>query len=251
MKLDQISTKPDTTPPIIGVYGAGGIGKTTFAASFPKPIFLLTEDGTKSITTPIPKFPILTNFDDVLSAMKTLAREDHDYNTIVVDSVTRLEPLVWEYVCTLNKWQSIETPGYGRGYVEAEILWGVFMRGVSYCQKKGMAAVLLAHDEVKTVNDPTTESYDRFQMRLHRRAEATVREGLDILGYLAVNVHADAKKKIAVAEKHRTLHLHPSPSYTAKCRYKNIPESLEIPPENGAAGLLKLLKNGGNNDQST
>ena len=241
--LKQISTNPNITPPVIGIYGTGGIGKTTFAASFPKPVFILTEDGTKSLTTPIAKFPVLTTFDDVLTAMKTLARETHEYKTVVVDSITRLEPLVWEYVCGLNNWKSIESPGYGRGYVEAEIMWGSFMGWVTVLQKKGLAVVLLAHDEVRAVNDPTSEPYDRFQMRLHRRAESVVREGLDMLGYLAVRVHVSDKK--VVAEKHRTLHLHPSPAYTAKCRYPNIPDKLEIPLENGSKELMNLIKNGG------
>ena len=245
MKLDQITMEPDKSPPVIGVYGAGGIGKTTFAASFPNPIFVLTEAGTKSLGDAVAKFPKAREYNDVLACLHTLYTQKHEYKTVIIDSITRLEPLIWQHICQHNSWESVETPGFAKGYVIAADEWIRFMKAIEGLQNKGMCVVLIAHDEVRPVSDPTTESYDRFQMRLHKKAEATVREGLDILGYLAVKVHADAKKKTAVAEKHRTLHVHPSPAFTAKCRYKNVPPMLEIPAENGASELLKLIKNGG------
>ena len=39
-------------PPKLMVYGAPGIGKSTFGANGPKPIFLQTEDGLAGIKVP-------------------------------------------------------------------------------------------------------------------------------------------------------------------------------------------------------
>ena len=180
--LESIVTTPNESAPIIGIYGAGGIGKTTFAASFPSPVFLLTEDGTKSLTNPVARFPLITDFETLIEALKTLYTEDHIYQTVVIDSITRLEPMIWQAVCRDNKWRSIETPGYGKGYTETDAYWARLMQALERLARKGLNSVIIAHDEVKPVADPTAAPYDRFQMRLHKRAEAIVREHLGCAG---------------------------------------------------------------------
>ena len=158
---------------------------------------------------------------------------------MVIDSITRLEPLIWRAVCAENKWASIETPGYGRGYAEADSRWSRLMQALERLAQKGMNSVLIAHDEVRPVTDPTAAPYDRFQMRLHKRAEAIVREHLDVLGYLYIRIHVS--DKTAVMEKQRTLAISPSPHYTAKCRYPGLPETLEVDLETGAEAFLSYI----------
>ena len=237
MNLSDITADyVDQSAPLIGVFGAGGVGKTTFAASFPSPIFLMTEVGTKALTGPVARFPTISNYDALMAALKTLYVEEHNYQTVVVDSITRLEPLVWKSVCEEHRWKSIETPGYGKGYAEADSRWSRLMVALERLAQAQMNIVLIAHDEVRPVADPTTAPYDRFQMRLHKRAEAIVREHLDVLGYLHIRTHVSEKS--AVMEKSRTLAIHPSPHYTAKCRYPGLPETLEINLETGASEFL-------------
>lgn len=50
-------------PPRIMLYGVEGIGKSTFAAEAPKPIFVQTEDGLAQIDCD--KFPLATTFEEV------------------------------------------------------------------------------------------------------------------------------------------------------------------------------------------
>jgi ABC-type iron transport system FetAB ATPase subunit len=46
MAIDLKSiSKNVAKPPRIAIYGPPGIGKTTFAAGAPNPVFILTEDG--------------------------------------------------------------------------------------------------------------------------------------------------------------------------------------------------------------
>ena len=45
INLQAISRNTSIQPPRIMVYGPHGLGKTTFGASAPAPIFILTEDG--------------------------------------------------------------------------------------------------------------------------------------------------------------------------------------------------------------
>ena len=53
-----------------------------------------------------------------MEALTSLLDDDHDFETVVLDSLDWLENLVWEKTCQRLKVASIEEPGYGRGYVE-------------------------------------------------------------------------------------------------------------------------------------
>ena len=45
ISLNQLVRAAHPKPPIMTVYGVHGIGKTTFAAQAPSPVFVQTEDG--------------------------------------------------------------------------------------------------------------------------------------------------------------------------------------------------------------
>ena len=80
-------------PPRIVIYGPHGIGKNTFAASAPRPVLINLEDGHPS-GIPIDSFPKASSFSEVMEAMTALYSEDHDFETLVIDSLDWLEPLV-------------------------------------------------------------------------------------------------------------------------------------------------------------
>ena len=170
-----------------------------------------------------------------------------DFKTLVIDSVTQLESVIWDYTCQRNGYSSIESPGYGRGYVEADTDWRNIFNGLRKLRDvRDMYIVLIAHDDVKMVNDPTTStSYDRFQMRLHKRAEALVREQLDILAFMRYRssvVKNDNGSQRFFTDNNRSISLQPNPAYTAKCRYPNLPEIIDIPQTKGFEKIETYFK---------
>jgi hypothetical protein len=157
-------------PPRVLIHGQEGVGKTTLAAKFPKPVFLQTEDGTPAGLT-MPTFGLLPSYADMREALAALCNEPHGFRTAVVDSLDKLEPFIWNDVCETNHWPSIEAPGYGRGYVIADKWWRDFLAGLDWLRReRGMTTVLLAHSAVETVNDPRAPAYTSYQLRLHKRA---------------------------------------------------------------------------------
>ena len=79
------------------LYGTHGIGKSTFGAMAEKPIFVPTEDGLADIDCE--SFPLARSLGEVMAALESLYSGDHDYRTVVIDSLDWLERLIWAEVC--------------------------------------------------------------------------------------------------------------------------------------------------------
>src|SRR5690606_33836210 len=89
--LSTIRKGPQIKPPRVLLYGVHGIGKSTFGATAPNPIVICTEDGLDTIDTQ--SFPQATCSADVINAIGALYNEDHDYQTVVLDSADWLEAM--------------------------------------------------------------------------------------------------------------------------------------------------------------
>jgi hypothetical protein len=84
----------------------------------------------------ISTFGLLPSYADVRDALAALGNEPHDFQTAVVDSLDKMEPLIWADVCEANKWSSIEAPGYGRGYVIADRWWRDFLAALDWLRRE-------------------------------------------------------------------------------------------------------------------
>jgi hypothetical protein len=219
-----------TKPPMLLVYGTPGIGKTTFGAGAPSPIFIRTEDGLGTLQCDA--FPKAETWSDVMDALTALYTETHQYGSVVVDSLSALETLIWRKVAADDGKSSVEELGYGRGYVMALDVWHQFLDGIVALRDKGMIPVLIAHSDVVRFDSPEHEPYDRYQIKLHKKAFQLHYERCDIIGFANYHVSvtkADAgfNKKVArgVEVGERRLHLIEKPAFIAKNRY-SLPESI-------------------------
>lgn len=233
-------------PPLkVVAYGVQGIGKTSFGATFEKPILLPVEDGAAAID--IDAFPLATSYADIVGAINAL-HEEHGYKTLVVDSLDWLEPLIWQATCAAHGKDSIEAFGFGKGYLEADKWWRNIMGGFdSLRANKGMQIVLLAHSEVKTITPPETDSYDRYQMRLHKRAFAMWCEWSDLNLFLNYKVAVQKTDKgfnqtqtRGVGTGDRVIHTTERPAWDAKSRWP-IPEEIFIGKDKTWAAFHKAL----------
>jgi len=178
--LKHIHKGKDPKPPRVMLTGVEGIGKSTWAAAAPKPIFVQTEDGLDQIDCH--KFPLAKSLDDVLGALSSLYTEEHPYQTVVIDSLDRLELLIWDEVCRQYGVKSIEKcdGGYGRGYVHALTHWRQVVEGLEALRNdRGMAVIVISHVKVQRFEDPESTAYDRYAPRLHKHASALLVEWVD------------------------------------------------------------------------
>ena len=97
-----------------------------------------------------------------------------------------------------------------------------------------MACVLLAHSQVKRFEDPTTEAFDRFEIKLHKKAADLYTEFSDVVGFANMRVatketttNFGQKKVKAVGSGERVLRCTSRPNFVAKTRYE-LPDELPL-----------------------
>ena len=223
--LQSISKTRRLEAPKILLAGEPKIGKSTFASSAPGAIGICTEDGLAGVDAQA--FPLAQNLTDVYEAIGTLLNEKHDYQTVFLDSLDWLEPLVNAHVCKANKWDSIESPGYGKGYIAAAAEWRQVLDGLETLRReRSMGVILICHVKVQRIETPTNEGYDAYVLKLHNRASALVEEWADIVGFAAhkirtkqVDAGFGGKETKALKSTERVLHLEPHPAYPSGSRF--------------------------------
>jgi hypothetical protein len=222
-------------PPRICIYGSHGIGKSTIASQFPNPIFISTEDGLDSLD--VVSFPKATEILDVVDNIKTLIKENHEYRTVVVDTVDWLiEPLIQKSVDDSHEAKEL---AYGKGQMLVAEEFREILQGLDHLRlKKNMNVVLVAHSSVTKFEDPRTEPYDRYEPKLPKRCNALLQEWTDVIAFCAFKIlirKSDSgfnnTKNRGVTTGERLLHFVENPAYVAKNRYQ-CPEEIEMTIDN-------------------
>ena len=231
MTLSQIITGIQAEPFRLLLHGVEGIGKSSFSAQAPDPIFIQTEDGLGQID--VPRFPLAESFDAVTGYLNDLLTEKHDYQTVVIDSVDWLEKLAVHKILEDNpKMTTLADFGYGQGYARLiplfEQIIDLFNR---LRREKKMNIVCVAHTRMEKVEDPNGPSYDQYAPRLDKRINGMMREWSDLIAFATVAIsrstEKDGFKERVVAKSvkdqtgnDRVLILESTPAIVAKSRYR-------------------------------
>lgn len=230
--LENLQRKRDPKPPRIIVHGPPGVGKTTLLASLPDPVLIDAEGGLGKLD--IPHFPLATSFTDIVEAFGA-AVDSGEFKTVIIDSLDHIEPLVWAEACRRNGWSSIEEPGFAKGYVEADKVWAEFMGYVNSATRDAdMIVAMTAHSSVRKFDDPEGSSYDRYEMKMHKRANAFLQEKADLILFANFDTATSelkeamgAKRKIGVGGQTRSLYAEKRAAFDAKNRY-DLPAKVQL-----------------------
>lgn len=229
-------------PPRIIIHGGEKVGKSSFFAGAPNPIFIQTEDGLSGIDAQA--FPLATEFSQVMDALATLCEAEHDFQTVVIDSVDWMERLIHKAV--IDDWnrsnggnaEVIDKThgGYGKGYVVANGMFRDVLQALDYlCQKRGMIVGMICHSKLATISEPDQEPIDIYRMKLHspksgNGAGDILNEWADVIGFASIVKRVtkretqDAGYKSIKGMGERVLHLDGSPAFIAGNRYGLPPE---------------------------
>lgn len=251
LDLEENTSKP----PRILIYGPQKIGKSSFGALADRPIFIQAEDGLDKIKDEhdIGAFKLSKNFENIMTNLQALAEEDHKYKTVVVDSLDWMEPLVWQHLIKLRpfnekgrKIESIEDYGYGKGYSESLSIWQEYIDALNYLRdERGMTVIQIAHAQIRKFENPETDIYDRYELKLNKAAAAKMMEHSDII--LFANYQVGTKKeeknmskdgrKRAVGTGERVLYTEERPAFMAGNRY-SLPAEIPFTKDGSYWGVI-------------
>lgn len=231
----QIAPKP----PIVTISGPSKIGKTSAAVSSGKTALLQTEDsgdGIKCFKTPLLlSFTGKDGVGGVLDSLEWLGTQSHDYTVAAIDSLDWMERLIHKQICAENNVSNLEKIGYGKGYIMAIDLWSKYIDCIKYLRdNRDMMIVQIAHTQIKRFENPETEPYDRYELKLHKSASDLIMESSDIIlfanyfvGVTKSEVGGFKKTRTrAVGSGERVLYTEERPAFKAGNRF-NLPS--EIP----------------------
>lgn len=219
--LSAISSSKAFPSQKIVIYGVPGIGKTTFAATFPAPILLRFEDGAAALD--VPTFPKVAASLQELETALTSLRGAHKFKTLIIDSLDWLEPIVWRYTCAKEGKENIEDFGYGKGYIKVDEVWRSIQKKIEALRSNGMHIVTIAHAVPVTYDAPDADPYQRYTLKLHKRASALWMEWADMILFLNYKANIiqseDGKKAKAKGSGDRVIYTTERPAYQAKSRW--------------------------------
>ena len=188
------------------IYGPEGIGKSTFAAQFPDPVFIDTEGSTKKLN--IRRFPKPTSWEMLKNEVKE-AMNGRLCKTLVIDTFDWAEQLCIETICSAHQKKGIEDFGYGNGYVYEKEEIGKFLNLLQEVVDSGINVVLTAHAQMRKFEQPDElGAYDRWELKLGKKTSSQisplVKEWADMVLFANYKTYAVAVDKDGKA--HQVTH---------------------------------------------
>ena len=191
------SNIPKTGKFVLG-YGEPGEGKTTVAAQFPKPLFIITAgetgiDSAKKVGVADKDIPVVRleplytvdeipagvghpGFTTTIETLNSFAAGGHDRRTVVIDTLSGMERIVEQHCASLefngnmagrekDEWNS-----YGSGVIRTEAYWSSeFLAACQRCIVAGYNVVLLAHCTIVDIKHPSLPDFKKYQPDIGKR----------------------------------------------------------------------------------
>jgi len=213
----KITTGKQQRAQRVVLYGVESVGKSTFAAKFPRPLFLDIEQGTSHLDVDrcdIGSWKQLT--DSLVEARAT------DYQTIVIDSADWAERLCVEDLLATSKKTSIEDFGFGKGWVMVAERMSRMLASIDTLIDAGKHVVLIAHSKIVKFEAPDAlAAYDRYELKLSKQSSPLLKEFADELWFLRFKTKvstSDTGRGKGLGGKERILLTTHSAAYDAKTR---------------------------------
>ncbi len=230
----EINTGVVKTPLKVIIYGTEGVGKTTLASKFPKPLFIDAENSSGALN--VARYPYPTSWQMLMSEVQEFLNNPQGYKTLVIDSIDWAEAKAIEMICAGMKVNGIEDIGWSKGYTYLNEEMGRLLNLLTEVINRGVNVVLIAHMVIRTITKPEeTGSYDRYELKLKQAKNGNncqlFKEWTDLILFCNYREFLVADKttgkKKATGGKERIMYTEHAATWDAKNRF-GLPEVLPL-----------------------
>lgn len=201
------------------------------------PLFLDTESGTGQLNVDRVEVQTLFDIGEAVAWLETETKAGNcKYKSLVLDTADNLWRMCADSICTENKWDDIEKPGYGKGYSMAGDRFRQVIARLDDVMHLGLHVVIVSHSKIEKISPPDNAEYSKYAIKVsapNKQAEASrelLKEWCDCLLFCHYDTIVDSAKGKAVGTHKRIVSTTCSPSWEAKNRY-NLPETMDMKPE--------------------
>lgn len=216
------------------LYGPEGIGKSSFAAQAPRPLFADTEGSTMRLDVNR-MMPIPTSLAMLTDYIRYVIQNPSVCKTLVLDTADWAQKLMIDTVCAQNQKSGIEDFGYGKGYSYVFEEFGRLLNLLDQVWNRGINIIITAHAAMRKFEQPDEMgSYDRWELKLINAQKcniaAMLKEWADIVlfaNYETFVVKDEKSKKGKAQGGRRVMYTSHHPCWDAKNRF-GLPEKLPL-----------------------
>lgn len=200
------------------IYGPSKIGKSTFASQAPDAIFLATEPGLNALE--VYQQPI-GNWTDFLEACAELAKGEHKFKTVVVDTIDILYRLCADHICQKRGIEHESDGSHGKvyGLIKNEIY-----RVLTKLAHLPYGLILISHSQDRDL-ETRTGTITRTVPTLSESFRQIVIGMVDLILYCDVQVE---QAEDGTRTHRRVVRTKPSPNYDAGDRFGCLPEVMDL-----------------------
>ena len=230
MTLKNVMKGAMLGPVRVLIHGADKVGKSSFAAGAPSPVFIGLEGGLEQLGPA--RYPEPRSFEDVLSALEDLRTSPHDYKTVVVDPVNWLERFVFAKVCEEYGKSNIDEVlgGYAKGQARAVKYWDMMLTALDALRvERKMHVVITAHTAVRNHKNPEGQDWGSWQPAMDKYGSERIKQWVDAILFARLEEFAkaiDGKVK-GRSTGARVLLTQPNAAYAAGGRF-GLPEEIPL-----------------------